>query len=64
MKRIFEKSIVIKNKLKKGEIIRFDDITFKKPGNGISPKNYKEVIGKKTKKNLNIEHILKKGDYY
>ena len=64
MKRIFEKSIVIKNKLKKGEIIRFDDITFKKPGNGISPKNYKEVIGKKTKKNLNIDHILKKGDYY
>ena len=29
MKRIFEKSIVIKNKLKKREIIRFDDITLK-----------------------------------
>jgi sialic acid synthase SpsE len=64
MKVIFEKSIVIKRKIKKNQIIEFDDLTFKKPGYGISPRKYKQILGKRAKKNLKEEYILKIGDYY
>lgn len=52
MKKIFEKSIVTSNYLKKGEILCKDNISYKKPGDGISASFYKEVIGKKLKKDL------------
>ena len=64
MKMIFEKSIVIKRKIKKNQIIEFDDLTFKKPGYGISPRKYKQILGKRAKKNLKDDYILKIGDYY
>ena len=52
MKRIFEKSIVTSKYLKKGEILCKDNISYKKPGDGISASLYKEVIGKKLRKDL------------
>lgn len=52
MKKIFEKSIVSKNRLIKAHILQFQDLSFKKPGDGIRADKYKEVIGKKLKKNI------------
>lgn len=40
------KSVVAKCDIKKGEIIKESDITFKRPGTGISPSQVGEVIGK------------------
>ena len=50
IKSIYEKSIVLKNSLKKGDVITFDNLAYKKPGNGIKPKNYRQIVGKKVKK--------------
>ena len=64
MKRIFEKSIVVKIKIEKNQIIEFNDLAFKKPGHGIKPEEYKKILGKKAKKCLKENHVIKIGDYY
>ena len=63
MKETFEKSIVLSKSLKKGQIIKFDDLAFKKPGDGIKPAFYKKILGRKIVKaikkdcKLEWEHI-------
>ena len=52
MKKIFEKSIVTKDYLKKGIILDINNLAFKKPGDGIPASSFKEVIGKKLKRSL------------
>ena len=47
MKKIFEKSIYLKENLKKDEVLRFEMLSFKKPGTGISAREFKNVIGRK-----------------
>lgn len=49
MKRIFQKSIVAAVDLKAGTVIEMKHLSFKKPGNGISPGRFKEIIGRKLK---------------
>lgn len=47
LKNIFEKSLAVNKDLKKGHILKFEDLEAKKPKNiGISPSRYKEVLGK------------------
>lgn len=62
IKKIARKSIVCKVKLKKGEKITREKLTFKRPGDGISPKEIDKLIGKTVLKNLDINHILKWSD--
>jgi N,N'-diacetyllegionaminate synthase len=52
MKYIFEKSIYAKKNLIKGKIIKFSDLSFKKPSNFLRADNYKALIGKKLKSNI------------
>ncbi len=52
MKFTFEKSIVAKKHIPKGTKITFDMIAFKKPGDGIKPNRYKEIIGKVAKSDI------------
>ena len=52
MRNIFQKSICFNKNLKKNHIIKFEDLAFKKPGNGITPSEYRKFIGKKLKKNV------------
>jgi len=47
MKKTFEKSIVLSKSLNKGHLITFEDLAFKKPGDGIKANFYKKVIGRK-----------------
>lgn len=49
MKLIFEKSIVAASDLAEGTTLRFEDLRFKKPGNGIPAREYKNLLGKKLK---------------
>ena len=44
-KSIARKSIVAKRNIHKGETLTEDNITVKRPGNGISPMKWREVIG-------------------
>ena len=59
MKYIFEKSIVAARNIKKGEIISQSDLAFKKPGNGIKTKHYKNIIGKRINIDIKKDTILK-----
>jgi N,N'-diacetyllegionaminate synthase len=63
MKMTFEKSIVSSRSLKKSEIISFEDLSFKKPGNGIPARMYKEIIGKKLNKSILKNYKLKSEDF-
>ena len=60
VKNAARKSIVAVNDIKKGSIIRLLDITFKRPGTGISPLEAKKVIGKKAKYFIKKDTLLKK----
>lgn len=52
------RSIVLTHDKKKGEVIDASDITFKRPGIGISPQEYNSVIGKKLAVSLTEDTIL------
>lgn len=53
------RSVVLKTDMKNGDIIKENDITFKRPGIGIEPYHYKELIGRKLNKDLPEDSILK-----
>lgn len=55
---IVRKSIVSKIKIKKGEILTEKNLTVKRPGTGISPMKWDEVLGTKAKKNYNEDELI------
>ena len=48
--------------IKKGDVIKKSDISFKRPGTGISPNKISSIIGKRCKRDLKEDHILKYND--
>ncbi len=58
MKKTFEKSIIINGDIKKGHILKESDLSFKKPGDGISANQYENVIGIKTKVDISAQTKL------
>ena len=52
------RSIVTKTKLPKNHVLVADDLTYKRPGTGISPQEWYKVIGMKTNCSLEADHIL------
>jgi len=61
-KKVFRRSIVLKKDLKKGDIIKEEDISLKRPGTGFSPDEIKFVIGKKLKRDFEADYLLTKDD--
>ena len=55
---IARKSIHIKNDLKSGHIINMDDLIMKRPGDGISPMQIDQIVGKKTLSDLKKNNKL------
>jgi len=55
---IARKSIVAKSKINKGEVFSELNITTKRPGNGISPMLWNEVIGKIAFKDFNEDDLI------
>tara|TARA_B100000989_G_C19493978_1_gene451103 strand:- start:233 stop:1285 length:1053 start_codon:yes stop_codon:yes gene_type:complete len=51
-------SCVSKRDIKKGEILKYSDLDFKRPGNGIKPYQVNKILGKKTKKKLYKDDII------
>ena len=52
------RSIVTKTKLPKNHVLVANDLTYKRPGTGISPQEWYKVIGMKTTCSLEADHIL------
>ena len=58
-------SVVSTKKIFKGQKFNKDNIDLKRPGNGFySVKDYKKLIGKKTKKNIEINTQIKFKDIH
>ena len=57
------RSIVAARALNADEVITEDMITYKRPGTGISPKNYKHLLGKKVLKDISKVQLIKESDF-
>ncbi len=56
------KSIVISNDINKNDIININNLEVKRPGTGIKPSEFYKIIGKRAKKSLKTNQILKRSD--
>ena len=57
--KIVRKSIVAKNNIKKGELFSVKNLSFKRPGYGISPMKIMRILGKRAKKNFKKDDLIK-----
>lgn len=57
-KQIARKSIVAYKAIKKNEVFTEDNLTTKRPGNGVSPMKWDSVIGKKAKRNFSVDELI------
>lgn len=56
--KIARKSIVAKCDIKKGDILTEENITVKRPGNGISPMRWDKIIGSEAKKDYRRDELI------
>ena len=56
--KIVRKSIVAKTSIKKGDILDRNNLSVKRPGDGINPMKWDEVIGTISKKNYNEDDLI------
>lgn len=57
-KIVARKSIVAKVSIRKGDVFTESNITCKRPGNGISPMNWYELIGKQAEKDFDEDQLI------
>lgn len=57
-KSIVRKSIVAKREIKKGETFSIENITTKRPGTGISPMRWDELLGKEATRDFAINELI------
>jgi len=53
------RSLVAKHYIPKGKVIEPEDLTFKRPAHGVSPKFIDEVVGKKAAENIEEDTVLR-----
>ena len=57
-KAVARKSIVAKRHIKQGETLTEENLTVKRPGNGISPMRWNDVIGTTAKRDYNPDELI------
>lgn len=57
-KIVARKSIVAKKNIKVGDIFTVDNITVKRPGNGISPMNWYDILGEISESNFEEDQVI------
>ena len=55
---IARKSIVAASDIKAGDVFTEQNLTVKRPGSGISPMRWEEVLGQKAKKDFNEDELI------
>tara|TARA_B100001173_G_C16021767_1_gene562412 strand:+ start:1706 stop:2701 length:996 start_codon:yes stop_codon:yes gene_type:complete len=56
--QIVRKSIVAKTKIKKGDVLSENNLAVKRPGRGISPMKWNEIVGTKATKDYNEDDLI------
>jgi len=64
MLKISRKSLTLCVPIKKNEVLRKHYLTLKRPGTGLYYSNINDIVGKKAKRNLNMNYQVKKKDFY
>lgn len=59
----FKRSIVAGKDICKGDVIKVDDLNYKRPGNGIAPKYYSFIVGKKAKRDIKFDELIQMDDF-
>lgn len=57
-KIVARKSIVAAKNIKKGDVFNEDNVTCKRPGNGISPMQWYNVLGKKAERDFDEDELI------
>lgn len=57
-KNVVRKSIVAKRKIKKGDVFTQENITTKRPGNGISPMGWYDILGQTAKRDFEEDELI------
>lgn len=57
-KKIARKSIIAKKSIKKGDVFSEDNLICKRPGNGISPMHWYDLIGKKAEYDFDEDELI------
>ena len=55
---IARKSLVAKKRIKKGDLFSSENLCAKRPGNGISPMRWEEIVGMRSKKNFEKNDLI------
>lgn len=59
----FQRSIVAAHHISAGKVITYDDLDYKRPGTGISPKDYKMILGRKAVRDIEYDQIITLEDF-
>lgn len=62
-KDAFKRSIVASRNIRRGDIIKEEDLDFKRPGTGIEPKYIDFIIGKAAKRDIDYDAIISMDDF-
>ena len=62
MKRVFEKSIVTRQRVARGSVLTLDDVAIRKPGTGLAPSRLGEIIGRRAARDLPVGIVLGEDD--
>ncbi|MDU1193829.1 N-acetylneuraminate synthase [Hafnia paralvei ATCC 29927] len=62
-KIVARKSIVAKREIKKGDILSAENLAVKRPGNGISPMHWYELIGQRASQNFAVDELIQHKDF-
>ena len=55
---VVRKSIVAKCDIAEGEVFTENNLTTKRPGTGVSPMLWQQIIGQKAKRNFSIDELI------
>jgi N-acetylneuraminate synthase len=57
-RRNARRSIVVDRPIKAGEVIKDQDLTYKRPGLGVSPIHWAEIVGRVASRNLTVDEVI------
>jgi pseudaminic acid synthase len=61
--KVFSRSLYISKDIKSGEILTSEHVKSIRPGMGLHPKHYKQIIGKKVNRDLTIGDRVDLNDF-
>jgi len=62
LRRLFTRSLVVRQALPAGAVIQREQLAIKKPGTGLSPDRLDEVVGKRLLRGVDADHVLTAAD--